>query len=99
MPERDYVSWNTMIGGYVKNGRMEDALRLLTSMPENVLSSMKILSSSKSEKLIAHLIRTNRLSKARDVFHKNGAEGCFYMEFNDQWVCETERNSHGMGAV
>ncbi|KAK1560045.1 hypothetical protein Q3G72_021488 [Acer saccharum] len=57
-----------MISGYAKNGRMEDALRLFNSIPENVSSSMKILSSSsKSEKLIAHLIRTNGLSKARAV--------------------------------
>lgn len=40
MPERDCVSWNTVISGYAKNGRMEEALKLFNSMPErNVVSS------------------------------------------------------------
>ncbi|KAI9181456.1 hypothetical protein LWI28_015219 [Acer negundo] len=38
MLERDYVSWNTIINGHVNNGRLEDALRLFNSMPENVPS-------------------------------------------------------------
>ena len=32
MPVRDVVSWNTMIGGYVKNSRFVDALRFFRGM-------------------------------------------------------------------
>lgn len=32
MPVRDVVTWNTMIGGYVKNSRFLDALRLFRGM-------------------------------------------------------------------
>ncbi|CAI0446767.1 unnamed protein product [Linum tenue] len=32
MPDRDVVTWNSMIGGYVDNGRFEEALRLFTMM-------------------------------------------------------------------
>ncbi|CAN1242107.1 Pentatricopeptide repeat-containing protein At5g50990, partial [Linum perenne] len=32
MPDRDVVTWNSMIGGYVKNRRFEEALRLFKLM-------------------------------------------------------------------
>ncbi|XVF68787.1 hypothetical protein PTKIN_Ptkin11bG0029600 [Pterospermum kingtungense] len=34
MPRRDFVSWNTMISGYPRNGRMDVAIKLFESMPE-----------------------------------------------------------------
>lgn len=34
MPERDVVSWNTMIGAYMNRGKIEAAIRLFESMPE-----------------------------------------------------------------
>ncbi|KAG2723373.1 hypothetical protein I3760_02G167900 [Carya illinoinensis] len=34
MPARDLVSWNTMIDGCVKHGKMEDAYRLFNRMPK-----------------------------------------------------------------
>ncbi|XP_061352120.1 pentatricopeptide repeat-containing protein At2g45350, chloroplastic [Gastrolobium bilobum] len=39
MPERDLVSWNTMIDGCVKHGKMEDAQALFDEMPERDLVS------------------------------------------------------------
>ena len=33
MPARDSISWNTMINGYVRNGRMVDAMELFERMP------------------------------------------------------------------
>ncbi|GFY94542.1 mitochondrial editing factor 9 [Actinidia rufa] len=45
MPERDFVSWNTMITGYARNGRMEEALCLFNNMPKrNVVSWNAIIS-------------------------------------------------------
>ena len=32
MPSRDVVTWNTMIGGYVRKARFEEALRLFRFM-------------------------------------------------------------------
>jgi pentatricopeptide repeat protein len=34
MPERDVVSWNTVIAGYAQNGSIEDASQLFGRMPE-----------------------------------------------------------------
>lgn len=34
MPERNVVSWNTMIAGYAQIGRMEDARQLFEKMPK-----------------------------------------------------------------
>ncbi|PRQ23299.1 putative tetratricopeptide-like helical domain-containing protein [Rosa chinensis] len=39
MPVRDCVSWNTVISGCAKNGRMGEALRLFESMPERSVVS------------------------------------------------------------
>lgn len=33
MPERDVVSWNTMIGAYMNHGKIEFAIGLFESMP------------------------------------------------------------------
>lgn len=45
MPERDFVSWNTVISGYAKNGRIDEALSLFNCMPErNVVSWNAIIS-------------------------------------------------------
>eukprot|EP01018_Ginkgo_biloba_P007740 Gb_39702 [translate_table: standard] len=39
MPQRNVVSWNTMIAGYTHNGYAEEALKLFCTMPErNVVS-------------------------------------------------------------
>eukprot|EP01018_Ginkgo_biloba_P001223 Gb_04402 [translate_table: standard] len=34
MPQRNVVSWNTMIAGYVQNGQVDKALNLFQKMPE-----------------------------------------------------------------
>eukprot|EP01018_Ginkgo_biloba_P031778 Gb_10324 [translate_table: standard] len=39
MPNRNVVSWNTMVAGYAQNGQVDDALKLFQRMPErNVIS-------------------------------------------------------------
>eukprot|EP01018_Ginkgo_biloba_P009810 Gb_15639 [translate_table: standard] len=39
MPERNVVSWNTMIVGYAQNGHVDEALKIFQAMPtRNVLS-------------------------------------------------------------
>ncbi|KAL6007954.1 hypothetical protein ACLOJK_033459 [Asimina triloba] len=43
MPEKDLVSWNTMIDGYVKRGRLEAACELFNSMPERDVVSWAIM--------------------------------------------------------
>eukprot|EP01018_Ginkgo_biloba_P032972 Gb_02573 [translate_table: standard] len=39
MPQRDTVSWNTMIAGYIQNGQVNEAVKLFQEMPTpNVVS-------------------------------------------------------------
>lgn len=44
MPQRDCVSWNTVISGYARIGRMDQALNLFNAMPQqNVVSSNAVI--------------------------------------------------------
>jgi pentatricopeptide repeat protein len=62
MPERNVVSWNTMLEAYVAAGRVGDACVLFGSMPVRDADSWNIL--------LAALVRTGNLDKARELFDK-----------------------------
>ncbi|KAM3375737.1 pentatricopeptide repeat-containing protein [Capsicum galapagoense] len=60
MEEKDVVSWNLMISGYVNNGRLEIALELFDSMDEkNVVSRTSV---------ICGYVRKGNMVEARNIF-------------------------------
>lgn len=62
MPERDVVSWNSMVGAYMANGDMEGAMHLFEIMPErNVVSWNTVITS---------LCKAGRMVDARAVFDR-----------------------------
>ncbi|KAL6214030.1 hypothetical protein ACLB2K_013468 [Fragaria x ananassa] len=62
MPERDVVSWNSMIAGYMSRGGIEPAMRLFNSMPEkNIVTWNSVVSG---------LCKAGNMELARLVFEK-----------------------------
>ncbi|KAJ6304232.1 hypothetical protein OIU77_017992 [Salix suchowensis] len=62
MPERNVVSWNTMVTGYAKNMRLDEAFDLFERMPERNLSSWNTM--------ITGFIQNGELARARKVFNE-----------------------------
>ncbi|KVH98744.1 Pentatricopeptide repeat-containing protein [Cynara cardunculus var. scolymus] len=62
MPERDAVSWNTMIGMYMDCGQVESAIRLFESMPEKTVVTWN--------SVITGLAKNGKMESARLVFDK-----------------------------
>ncbi|XP_057854693.2 pentatricopeptide repeat-containing protein At2g13600 isoform X2 [Cryptomeria japonica] len=60
MPERDVVSWTTMIAGYAKNGVLEEALQLLKEMPQQDAISWNAI--------IARYAQDGLVEKALEIF-------------------------------
>lgn len=50
--EKDLVSWNSMLGGYVWCGEMENAQNMFDEMPERDVVSWSIMIDGKWVKLI-----------------------------------------------
>ncbi|GLT37874.1 hypothetical protein SLA2020_318350 [Shorea laevis] len=62
MPERDVVSWNSMIGAYMVYGEILSAIRLFESMPEkNIISWNSVLSG---------VCKAGNMDLARSVFER-----------------------------
>ncbi|KAI3685486.1 hypothetical protein L6452_34733 [Arctium lappa] len=62
MPERDAVSWNTMIGMYMDCGQVESAIRLFESMPEKTVVTWN--------SVITGLAKNGKMESARLVFDR-----------------------------
>lgn len=63
----DQFSWNSMIAGYLKNGRVEDAKALFSAMPDKDNVSWSTL--------IAGCVQNNQSSDALSVFNNMRAQG------------------------
>ncbi|PSS00094.1 Pentatricopeptide repeat-containing protein [Actinidia chinensis var. chinensis] len=62
MPERDVVSWNTMIGAYMADGKIESAIGLFESTPErNVVTWNSV---------VAGLSKAGNMDLAQSVFEQ-----------------------------
>lgn len=62
MPERDVVSWNSMIGAYLAHGEIESAIGLFDSMPErNIVTWNSVVSG---------LSKTGSMGLAHSVFDR-----------------------------
>ncbi|GAV77501.1 LOW QUALITY PROTEIN: PPR domain-containing protein/PPR_2 domain-containing protein, partial [Cephalotus follicularis] len=69
MPRRDCVSWNTMISGYARNGRMDEALLLFNSIHErNVVSWNAMVTRIFHNGDVAHAIVSD-MEEASKLFH------------------------------
>lgn len=62
MPERNVVSWTSMLCGVARAGRIEDARRLFDVMPERNVVSWN--------SMIAGFIQNGRVDEARELFDK-----------------------------
>lgn len=62
MPERDVVSWNTIIGACMSRGEIESAIGMFESMPErNIVSSNSVISG---------LLKAGEMELAHSVFQR-----------------------------
>lgn len=62
MPERDVVSWNSMITSYMAHGEIESAMRLFVSMPErNIVTWNSVVSG---------ISKAGNMELARSVFER-----------------------------
>eukprot|EP01018_Ginkgo_biloba_P031727 Gb_14403 [translate_table: standard] len=62
MPERNVVSWTTMIAGYAQSGLVEEALKLFQQMPERNVASWNVM--------IAGYAQNGHIDKARKFFQE-----------------------------
>ncbi|PIN10882.1 hypothetical protein CDL12_16531 [Handroanthus impetiginosus] len=62
MPERDVVSWNTMIRTYMSYGEIDSAIRLFESMPERNLVTWN--------SIVSGLVKTGNIELANKVFQQ-----------------------------
>ncbi|KAK9270474.1 hypothetical protein L1049_026054 [Liquidambar formosana] len=62
MPEKDVVSWNSMIGAYMSRGEIEPAIRLFDSMPERSIVTWN--------SIITGLSKVGNMDLARSVFQR-----------------------------
>ncbi|KAK6935041.1 Pentatricopeptide repeat [Dillenia turbinata] len=60
MPERNVVSWTSMLCGFANSGRIEEALRVFDVMPERNIVSWN--------SMVVGLIRNGDLQEARGIF-------------------------------
>ncbi|KAJ6316939.1 hypothetical protein OIU78_020097 [Salix suchowensis] len=60
MPERDSVSWTTMINGYVRVGKLDEARDLLNEMPYRNIGAQTAM--------ICGYIQCNKVDEARKLF-------------------------------
>jgi pentatricopeptide repeat protein len=64
MPERDSVSWTTMINGYVRIGKLDEARELLNEMPYRNIGAQTAM--------ISGYIQCNKVDEARRFFDEIG---------------------------
>ncbi|PWA38571.1 pentatricopeptide repeat-containing protein [Artemisia annua] len=62
MTNKDVVSWNSMVSGYLRNGDMDKALSLFQEMPERKLSSWNAM--------ISGYVECGDVESARELFSK-----------------------------
>ncbi|KAL5186622.1 Pentatricopeptide repeat-containing protein, mitochondrial [Glycine soja] len=95
MSMRTLVTWNSIIAGYVENGRAEDGLRLFRTMSEtgvkpNALSLTSVLlgcsdlSALHLDKQVHQLVCKSLLS-SDTTDGRNFVEICYVLECNDFW--------------
>ncbi|CAN1787333.1 Pentatricopeptide repeat-containing protein At2g35030, mitochondrial [Linum perenne] len=64
MPQRNMVSWNSMLSAYLHSGEVDNASKLFDEMPQRDLFSFTLM--------ITVYIRNEELEKARKVFNLLG---------------------------
>lgn len=64
MPERNVVSWNTMVTGFLRNGDVERAVEFFKEMPERDSASLS--------GLVSGLIHNDKLDEAARIFLEHG---------------------------
>ncbi|KAM1059677.1 hypothetical protein EV2_025131 [Malus domestica] len=61
MPERDSVSWTTMINGYVRIGKLDEARQLLNQMPYKNIAAQTAMMSG--------YVQNGRMDEASEIFN------------------------------
>ncbi|CAA0820314.1 Pentatricopeptide repeat-containing protein [Striga hermonthica] len=72
MPQRDVVSWNSLISGYAVSGKMDLAQSIFGSMPERDVISWN--------SLISGYLHTGNCLRPVEIFMEMGKEGLAYDE-------------------